>query len=78
MQVRVRGQLSGVSLHLLPWESQGLDSGLVAGLLSHLAGLGLVIFEGGKRMRTTQMASVEQQWKHSGRRKLDSLEQVTP
>lgn len=27
VQVRVRGQLTGVSLHLPPWESQGLDSG---------------------------------------------------
>lgn len=27
MQVRVRGQLAGVSLHLPPWELQGLDSG---------------------------------------------------
>lgn len=38
------------------------SAGLVAGQLSRLIGLGLVISEGGRRMRTTQIAILESQW----------------
>lgn len=84
MQVRVRGQLTKLALPFHYGSIPGTEfrsSDLVAAetwwQLSHLIGLGLVNFEGGKRMRTTKMASLEPQWRCSGRTQSGSLVQVT-